>query len=234
MTTVGGERRRTPWWIPVFVILGGISVVLVFPVRIFLLEPFSAPSSSMAPTLVPGDYFFVSKYRYGYSRYSLPFGRPIFAGRLMGSEPERGDVVVYRQPKDPSVEFVKRVVGLPGDTVQVRQGVLYLNGQPLPRTQLGEYVDDIFVTRRTRWRESLPDGRSYEVLDTGKSPLDNTEVFTVPPGRYFVLGDNRENSVDSRIPESQGGGMVPDENLTGRAELIFYSRDGARIGTAVR
>ncbi len=234
MAIGGAERRRTPWWIPTFVVSGSICVVLLLGGRIFLFELFSAPSGSMTPTITVGDYFFVSKYRYGYSRYSLPFGQPAFAGRVLGREPERGDVVVYRQPKNPSIDFVKRLVGLPGDTIQVKQGVLYINGQPAPREQLGEYTDKETMIRKTRWRETLPSGRSYEVLDSGKSNLDNTEVYTVPAGRCFVLGDNRENSADSRLPEGQGGGMVPYENLIGRVELIFYSQDPARIGMIVR
>jgi signal peptidase I len=213
--------------------LGSAFVIFTVLIRAFTFEPFSAPSGSMSPTIVVGDYFFTAKYRYGYSRYSFPFSRPAFAGRILGREPERGDVMVYRQPKDPSIDFVKRVVGLPGDTIQVKEGVLYINGQPVPREPLGEYVDNETMTRTKRWRETLPDGRSYEILDTGKSPLDNTQVYTVPGGRYFVLGDHRENSVDSRLPESQGGGLVPFENLVGRVELIFYSRDAARIGMLV-
>lgn len=232
MAADGTERRVSPWLV-VFVVLAAGFFVLLLPFRTLMFEPFNAPSGSMAPTLVVGDYFFVSKYRYGYSRYSLPFATPAFAGRILGKEPERGDVVVYRQPKDTSLDFVKRVIGLPGDTIQLKAGVLFLNGQAVPREPLGEYFDKETMTRRSRWRETLPGGHVYEILDAGKSPFDNTEVFTVPAGRYFVLGDNRENSVDSRLPEGQGGGTVPYENLIGRVELIFYSRDGARTGMAV-
>jgi signal peptidase I len=179
---MGSSARRTPWWIPALAIVAAIGMALLLGGRIFLFEPFNAPSGSMAPTIMVGDYFFVSKYRYGYSHYSLPFGRPSFAGRILAKEPERGDVVVYRQPKDPSLEFVKRVVGLPGDTIQLREGILHINGRPCVREPLGEYVDQVFMTRSKRWREILPDGRSYEVLDTGKSNFDNTDVYTVPAG----------------------------------------------------
>ncbi len=233
MATGGAERQGTRWHV-VLVILGALFLLLILLGRIFLFEPFNAPSGSMAPTILVGDYFFVSKYRYGYSRYSLPFAQPAFAGRILGKEPERGDVVVYRQPKNPFVDYVKRVVGLPGDTIQVKAGVLYINGQPVPRESLGDYTDNETITRRKRWRETLADGRSDEVLDAGDKHLDNTETFTVPAGRYFVMGDNRNNAVDSRIPESQGGGMVPYENLIGRVELIFFSQDTSRIGMAVR
>ncbi|HKX08663.1 MAG TPA: signal peptidase I [Stellaceae bacterium] len=233
MTADGAGRRRVHWHV-VLVALGAIVLLLLFPFRILLFEPFNAPSGSMMPTIVVGDYLFVSKYRYGYSRYSLPFAQPAFAGRILGREPERGDVVVYRQPKNPSIDYLKRVVGLPGDTIQIKGGILYLNGQAVPREPLGDYTDTELMTRKPRWRETLPGGRSYDVLDTGKSSVDNTAVFTVPTERYFVLGDNRENSMDSRMPEAQGGGMVPYENLIGRVELIFYSADAARIGMTVR
>ncbi|HLJ22091.1 MAG TPA: signal peptidase I [Stellaceae bacterium] len=227
---------RTPWLSVLlgFGLLAGFLFLVVVPIRIFAFEPFSAPSGSMMPTIVVGDYFFVSKYRFGYSRYSFPFGQPAFTGRIWGKEPARGDVVVYRQPKDPTIDFVKRVVGLPGDTIQLKDGILFINGQAISRVALGGYVDPETMMRTYRWRDTLPDGRSYEVLDTGKSPLDNTGPITVPPRKYFVLGDNRENSVDSRMPEGQGGGMVPFDNLVGRVELIFYSLKSERIGTVVR
>jgi signal peptidase I len=198
-------------------------------IRTFAFEPFNSPSGSMAPTLVVGDYFFVSKYRYGYSRYSLPFSPALFAGRIIGREPERGDVVVFRQLRNPSVDFVKRIVGLPGDSVQVSAGVLQINGQSVLRDPLGDFLDAESMLRVKRWRETLPNGVSYEVLDDGKGFLENTGVYVVPAGRYFMMGDHRENSADSRLPESQGGGSVPYENLVGRVEIIFYSH-GASVG----
>jgi signal peptidase I len=233
-----GRAQKFRFWRTIGSYVFGCSfLLLAFFFRTFLLEPFDAPSGSMAPTIVVGDYFFASKYRYGYSRYSLPFSLPLIAGRTMGGEPERGDVVVYRQPKDPSIDFLKRVVGLPGDRVQVQAGVLYINGEAIPREPLGEFVDKEMVIRTRRWRETLPNGRRYEVLDNGDghiAGIDDTQTYTVPPGRYFVMGDNRQRSVDSRFPEAQGGGLVPFENLIGRVEMIFYSPDSARIGMTVR
>src|SRR5215472_4787336 len=203
-------------------------LIIVFPfflVRAFLFEPFNTPSGSMAPSLIVGDYFFVSKYAYGYTRYSLPFSLPLFARRILGREPQRGDVVVYRHPRSPSVDFVKRIVGLPGDKIQITEGVVYINGQPVSHAPLGEYVDPETMQRTKRWHENLPNGVSYEVFDAGNSYLDNTEVYSVPPGRYFVIGDNRNMSADSRLPVEQGGGTIPFENLIGRVEAIFFSKD---------
>ena len=211
-------------------------IALLF--RTFLFEPFNIPSESMAPNLVVGDYLFVSKYQYGYSRYSLPLGPRLFEGRIMGKEPERGDVVVYRQPKNPSVDFVKRVVGLPGDSIQVIEGVLQINGQPVPREPAEDYVEldesGHPLSKLKRWHETLPNGVGYDVLEEGRGSLENTAVYTVPTGRYFVMGDHRDKSADSRLPESQGGGSVPYENLIGQVEIIFYSADVRRIGTRVR
>lgn len=234
-----GRVQRFRFWrtIATYVLGAALLLLPLFFFRTFLFEPFNAPSGSMAPTIVVGDYFFASKYRYGYSRYSLPLSLPLIATRIMGGEPERGDVVVYRQPQNPAVDFLKRVVGVPGDTIQVKAGVLYVNGEAVPRELLGEYADKETMRRTKRWRETMPSGRSYEVLVNGDSrigSLDDTQIYTVPAGRYFVMGDNRENSVDSRFPEAQGGGFVPFENLIGRVEMIFYSPDAARIGTLVR
>lgn len=207
--------------------------LLAFLVMAILFQPFNMPRSSMAPTLFTGDYFFVSKYAYGYSRYSLPFSLPLFSGRILGSQPERGDVVVFRLQRDAAFDVVKRVVGFPGDRIQMKQGVLYINDVPVVRERLEDLVGPdlcgLPTARAERWRETLPNGKSYEVLGCAyKSPVYNTSVFKVPEGCFFVLGDNREYSADSRMLSMVG--YVPFENLIGRVGLIFFSRASGPSG----
>lgn len=205
-----------------------LGLVIAFLIRGFLYQPFNIPSSSMRPTLVVGDYVFVSKFTYGYSRYSFPFSARLPLGRLFAAPPAAGDVVVFRVPKD-AVDYVKRVVGLPGDRIQMKQGALFINGVAVRREQLAdsEAQQDACGSGAQghvkRWRETLPNGASYETLDcVADSPLDNTDVFTVPAGNFFALGDNRDNSTDSRILSQVG--YIPFENLIGRVSLIFFSR----------
>ena len=202
------------------------AVLIAVAVRTFAFEPFSIPSGSMIPTLLVGDYLFVSKYSYGYSRYSFPFGLGMFSGRILGSEPERGDVVVFKKPTDNATDYIKRIVGLPGDQIQVRSSILYINGEAMPRERVDDLEDPGGGSRKMQqYRETLPNGVSYLVLDRGPNEyLDNTLVYTVPPGHYFVMGDNRDNSADSRVLGDVG--YVPKDNLIGRAELLFYSTDG--------
>ncbi|MBA8838277.1 signal peptidase I [Ochrobactrum sp. RH2CCR150] len=199
------------------------ALLLALVIRTILFQPFSIPSGSMRPTLLEGDYLFVSKYAYGYSRFSLPFGLDLFSGRIWSAEPKRGDVVVFKLPSDTSVDYIKRVIGLPGDRVQMRGGVLYINDQVVKRDRVGT-IDNPDVTEVNRpvevYRETLPEGVTYDTLDLAPNSIgDDTRVFEVPAGHYFMMGDNRDNSLDSRF----GVGYVPFENLVGRANIIFFS-----------
>jgi len=198
-------------------------------IRSFLFQPFNIPSGSMEDTLLIGDYLFVSKSAYGYSRYSFPFGIIPFNGRFFASSPTRGDIVVFKFPQDNSTDYIKRLIGLPGDRVQMKEGVLYINEKAVPKVKVDDYVEDVGGQPHhvPRYRETLSNGVSYEVLDREpEGNLDNTQVFTVPEGRYFMMGDNRDNSADSRVDV----GYVPFENFVGKAEIIFFSTDGsARI-----
>ncbi len=206
------------------------AVAIALAVRTLAYEPFNIPSGSMKPTLLIGDYLFVSKFAYGYSRHSLPFSLPLFEGRIFGSLPERGDVAVVKLPADNRTDYIKRIVGLPGDELQVIEGVLHVNGEAATRVRIEDFVDDDGSSRgaAVRYRETLPNGRSYDVLDlTSRGSLDNTEVYVVPAGPVCAMGDNRDNSQDSRVEDV---GFIPIDNLIGRAEIIFFSTNGsARI-----
>ncbi|MFO1242024.1 MAG: signal peptidase I [Rickettsiales bacterium] len=219
--TAPSDKKKS-WDEPLKSIIYAVLLALVF--RSLLFEPFHIPSSSMKDTLLIGDYIFVSKYSYGYGRYSFPLGLVPFKGRIFGSTPERGDVVVFRKPNQPSIDFIKRLIGLPGDTIQVKQGVLFVNGKEVPRRAISDYKNEEAgaVTSMRRYVETLPNGKSYHVLDmTQFGAVDNTGVYTVPDHHYFMMGDNRDNSTDSRYLDEVG--FVPEENLVGRATIIFFS-----------
>jgi signal peptidase I len=201
------------------------AVIIAVVIRTFLFQPFNIPSGSMKATLLVGDYLFVSKYSYGFTHYSLPFSPPLFSGRIFGSEPQRGDVVVFRLPRDDSTDYIKRVIGLPGDRIQMIGGVLHINGEPVKRERVEDFVEnepDGRNMRVKRWRETLPNGVSYTTLDlVDNGYYDDTQEYTVPPGHFFMMGDNRDNSTDSRVLSQVG--YVPFENIIGRAQVIFFS-----------
>lgn len=204
------------------------AVLIAVFIRTFFYEPFSIPSASMVPSLLVGDYLFVSKFSFGYSRYSLPFGLPLLSGRIFFREPHRGDVAVFKLPRDPSIDFIKRIIGLPGDKIQMKDGILNINGQPVKRERLQPYFyeEGSRASTYTQYVETLPNAYRHDIIEiSDDQPLDNTSVFTVPAGTYFMMGDNRDNSADSRDPDS-GVGFVPAENIVGRAEFIFYSTNG--------
>ena len=244
------ETRDTLWFLVKLVI-----AVLIF--RSFIFAPFSIPSESMMPRLLVGDYLFISKWSYGYSRYSLPFSAPLIPGRIFGSDPARGDVAVFKAPPQNQADYIKRVIGLPGDTIQMRRGELILNGKVVPKQRIADFLvpvgegrgcraelqdttpDRRQVCRYRRYRETLPSGRSYEVLDQlYDGPGDNTRVYSVPAGHVFMMGDNRDDSLDSRFAPDGGPnggiGFVPLENLEGKAVVGFWSADAsARLDNPV-
>jgi signal peptidase I len=243
------ELAKTLFW----------AIVIAIGVRTFAFEPFNIPSGSMIPTLLIGDYLFVSKTAYGYSKYSFPWGLAPFEGRVWAGAPKRGDVVVFRPPGDPDTDFIKRVIGLPGDRIQMKQGVLYINDEAVKRERIADFQyttpDDQVGRPVAQYMETLPGGVTHQVIetqgDTGR--YDNTPVYTVPAGDYFMMGDNRDNSNDSRpgawekayyedLPPEEmlkkiqsteitdaalldKVGFVPAQNLIGPAKILFWSYD---------
>ena len=220
-------RAKKPWshetlWTVLYAVL-----IAIF-IRTVAYEPFNIPSGSMQPTLLIGDYLFVSKFSYGYSKHSLPFSLPLIPGRVLFSEPERGDVVVFKLPTDNTTDYIKRIVGLPGDKIQLIDGILNINGKPVKREPASQSINrevDGMPRPMSRFVETLPNGRRHYIFEvTDSAPYDNTPVYTVPAGHYFGMGDNRDRSRDSRFLNDVG--FIPRENLIGRAEFLFFSIDG--------
>ncbi len=226
-TKLGSHKKSSGFWETVKTIIYAVLIAIV--VRTVAYEPFNIPSGSMEPTLLVGDYLFVSKFSYGYSRYSLPYGLPLFPGRIFFTPPERGDVAVFKLPTDNKTDYIKRIIGLPGDRIQMINGILHINGQPVKRRRVEDYVTTTpwgGVRRLARFIETLPNGREHYILErSDHGELDNTGVYVVPPGHYFAMGDNRDNSQDSRVLSKVG--YIPEENLVGRAEFLFFSTDGS-------
>jgi signal peptidase I len=204
------------------------ALLIAFVLRVLLFQPFTIPSASMEPNLYEGDYIVVTKWSYGYSKFSsgLPVNLPLGEGRILGRAPDRGDVVVFKLPRDDKTDYIKRVIGLPGDRIQMIQNQLHINGAPVQDVRISEVeVNDMFGPRPvTQIRETLPGGKSFMIQDFGPGgELDDTPVYEVPLGHYFMMGDNRDNSIDSRVAEGSGVGLVPEENLIGKAQIIMFS-----------
>jgi len=239
---IRSEWRQTLWFL--------VRLAVLFTlIRSFVFSPFVIPSESMLPRLYIGDYLVVSKFSYGFSRHSLPFGVPLIPGRVLTRLPARGDVAVFKAPPLDREDYIKRVIGLPGDTIQLRHGRIILNGVAVPQTPVADFVIPITPNypsekcgqafaelsfgkpycRYRQFRETLPGGATYTVLDRGETAADDTQLFTVPAGHVFMMGDNRDDSLDSRFPQipGQGIGFVPIENLVGRAQFTFFSTDGS-------
>ncbi len=200
-----------------------IAILCAGLIRSLLLEPYHIPSGSMKPTLLVGDFLFIKKYSYGYSRYSFPFSLNLFNGRFFNKSPQRGDIAVFRYPKDPSINYIKRIIGLPFDRIQMRSGKLYVNDEEVKKIADGQFEDEangekIIVNK---FIEILPQGKKIRTLDLGSTSQDNTGIYEVPANHFFVMGDNRDNSQDSRFLDRVG--FVPEENLVGKAFLIFFS-----------
>jgi len=230
-TPESSDKKKTAGWGETLKTVV-VAALIALTVRTFAYEPFNIPSGSMLPTLLVGDYLFVSKSSYGFSRYSLPLSLPLFKGRIFESVPERGDVAVFRLPTDPRTDYIKRIIGLPGDKIQVKEGLLFVNGKVTKRRRIKDFVQRDQWGNAVGWaqyEETLPGGRTHLIIErSDHDQLDNTPVYEVPEGHYFAMGDNRDNSLDSRVLNHVG--YIPAQNLVGRAEVLFFSTNGkARI-----
>lgn len=223
------QKEKNSFFETLRVILEALLIALI--IRTFLFQPFVIPSSSMEPNLLVGDYLFVSKYSYGYSKHTFPFSPPLFSGRIWGGEPKRGEVLVFKKPNNTSLDYIKRLIGLPGDRIRMINGILHINGTPLKREKIDERREREWDNTSRRWisfpdvvyyKETNPEGISYTVREAlgDRGDFDNTIEYVVPEGHYFMMGDNRDRSEDSR---SHDVSFVPYDNLVGRAEVLFFS-----------
>ncbi len=207
-----------------------IAIFIALLIRSFIFEPFNIPSGSMKPNLLVGDFIFVSKYSYGFSKYSLPFSIPLIPGKIFSNTPERGDVVVFKTPENNRTDYIKRVIGLPGDKIEIKNGIIFINGSEILRKKLNDFIDTDNKTsnKRVRMYNEYFFNKEINILDiTDNGIADNTQLFNVPENHFFVMGDNRDNSQDSRFISTVG--FIPYENLVGKAQFIFFSLENARF-----
>ena len=211
------DKESTSSWIKSNLITISYAIIIALLIRTFLFQPFFIPSSSMEPGLIVGDRIFASKYDYGYSRHSFPFSLPLINGRVFESSPKRGDVVIFKPPHTRN-DYIKRLIGLPGDKIKLIDGTIYINSIPVEREFVRTDDKDIAI-----YKETMASGINYETRDLGNKPQDNIEEFIVPENHYFFMGDNRDNSNDSRF-----WGPVPTERIVAKAQIIFFStKDGS-------
>ena len=207
-----------------------ITIFIALLIRSFIFEPFNIPSGSMKPNLLVGDFIFVSKYSYGFSKHSLPFSIPLIPGKIFSNTPERGDVVVFKTPENNRTDYIKRVIGLPGDKIEIKNGIIFINGSEILRKKLNDFIDTDNKTsnKRVRMYNEYFFNKEINILDiTDNGIADNTQLFNVPENHFFVMGDNRDNSQDSRFISTVG--FIPYENLVGKAQFIFFSLENARF-----
>ena len=207
-----------------------IAIFIALLIRSFIFEPFNIPSGSMKPNLLVGDFIFVSKYSYGFSKHSLPFSIPLIPGKIFSNTPERGDVVVFKTPENNRTDYIKRVIGLPGDKIEIKNGIIFINGSEILRKKLNDFIDTDNKTsnKRVRMYNEYFFKKEINILDiTDNGIADNTQLFNVPENHFFVMGDNRDNSQDSRFISTVG--FIPYENLVGKAQFIFFSLENARF-----